>query len=431
MRLARILIVFTICLGLSGCNVLAQVDYPDDVITFWHANTGVGLEATNAVVDAFNESQDEYTVKPMYSASSTGHDEKLLAAVAGGNPPDIMRFDRFMIGAWAAEGALTDLTELAERDGVLERPYYPFAIEEATYQDKLYGLPISVDSRLVFYNKDHFKAAGLDLNDLPKTLDELEEAADVLTKKTGNRFDQIGFIPWYDQGSLYTWGWSFGGQFVDPETGKVTANDEEIVAALQWLVDYGDKYGVEEMTGFVDSQGSNAMDPFLSGQLSMTVSGPWKVPQIRKFAPDLNYGVFPIPTPDGSDPITWSGGFSMVVPKGAQNVDGAWEFAKYFSSQEGQEIFSGIIGDFAVMDSANEALGYTDDPILGEFIDILPDAKYRPVLPEGALLWNELVSAIDHATRHNGTPQEILDDVTNYVNQKMERKNLLQGEGES
>ncbi|MDQ0858891.1 ABC transporter substrate-binding protein [Bacillus sp. V2I10] len=391
-------------------------------ITLWHGYTDIGLQALKKMVAAFEEKNPNIKVKMVYTEASEGADQKLLTAVAGGNPPDVALFDRFKVGSWATQDALTDLTDMAAEDGIKGDTYYPYAWEEANYQGKLYGLPYTTDARMLYYNKDHFKAAGLDPENPPKTTKELEEAAEKLTKKEGKRFKQIGFIPWYGQGWLYGWGWSYGGEFYNKETGEVTANDPKIAEALTWMAGVAQKFGVEDIAGFESSAGTGAMDPFISGQISMKVDGNWTISSIEKYKPDLNYGVTPIPTPTGTDFTTWSGGHAIVLPKGAKNVEAAWEFAKYFGSEEGQEVyFAELPGDLSVIPSVNEKLGRGDNKMLKQFTDILPNSHSRPVIPEGQLMWNELVDATENTVRGKGTAQENLDKATEAVNKALEK----------
>ncbi|WP_078381809.1 ABC transporter substrate-binding protein [Sutcliffiella halmapala] len=414
--------VFTVSMFLTGCSSDSSSSEGQTTVTFWHSLTDSTEEAANAVIKAFEEQNPEIKIKAVYTANQgEGQNEKLLTAISGGNPPDVAYFDRFEIGAWAAQGSLLNLTDLAEASGVVKESYYPFAWDEASYEGNLYGVPISTDSRLVYFNKDHFEEVGLDTDNLPKTIAELEAASEKLTIKDGKRFQRIGFIPWFGQGWLYGWGWAFGGEFFDPETNTVTANDPKVIDALQWMTDFAKKYNVEDIAGFTDSQGTGAMDPFLTGQLSMKVSGPWEVSAIKKFNPDLNYGVFPMPTPTGENHTTWSGGWSVVIPKGAKNEEAAWEFMKFYGGEEGQKIFSEIARDFSVIDSVNEELGYKEDPILKEFVEILPVSNHRPVMTQGSLYWNELASAVENATRGNGTPEELLNKVNEKVNKELNK----------
>lgn len=390
-------------------------------ITFWHRLTNEGLNGLNKVIEEFEKKHPHIKVEATFVANQgEGQNEKLLAAVVGGNPPDVAYFDRFEIGSWASQGSLEDITEMVEEAGIDMNKYYEFAVNEATYEGKLYGLPLTTDSRMVYFNVDHFIEVGLDPENPPKTIAELEEANEKLTIKEGRRFERIGFIPWYAQGWLYTWGWAFGGDFYDPETGKVTANHPKIVEALEWEVEFAKKYNVEDITGFTDSHGSQAMDPFITGQISMKVSNPGDVKNIEKYKPDLNYDVFPIPTPTGTNHVTWSGGWSLIIPKGAKNKEAAFEFMKFFASEEGLKIYCEISGAFAAIDSVNEEIGYKDDPILSKFVDMLPHAYHRPVIKEGSLLWNELANAVENAIHGKGEPKELLDQVTEKVNKALE-----------
>lgn len=419
--LAIAVMFFTALAGCSGGGNAGSggKEAGKTTVTLWHPMTELTGEAMEEVVKAFEAKHPDIKVNPVYIAQQgEGKNEKLLAAVAGGNPPDVAYFDRFEVATWAAQGSLTDLTEFAKADGITADQFYPFAWEEANYEGKLYAMPTTTDARLVFYNKDHFKEVGLDPEKPPRTIQELEEAAELLTKKNGKRFERIGFIPWYGQGWFYGWGWSFGGEFTDAE-GNVTANDPKNVEALTWMAEYAKKYNIEDIASFTDSQGTTTMDPFFTGQLSMQVSGPWTVSQAKKFNPDLNYGVFPMPTPTGDNHTTWSGGWATVMPKGSKNQEAAWEFMKFFSGEEGQEIFSRISGDFSINDKVNEKLGYKEDPIFKAFIDILPVSHARPVMTQGSLYWNELATAVDMATRGNGTPQELLDQVTENVSKAL------------
>ncbi len=96
------------------------------------------------------------------------------------------------------------------------------------------------------------------------------------------------------------------------------------------MVDFAQKYKIENITSFSTSQGSDEMDPFLNGQYSMKVDGPFSVSLIERHKPDLNFGVAPIPTPTGDDFTTWSGGHSLIMPEGSNHPEEAWEFMKFF-----------------------------------------------------------------------------------------------------
>jgi multiple sugar transport system substrate-binding protein len=55
--------------------------------------------------------------------------DALMTAIAGGTPPDVVLFDRFMVGQWAGESLFTDITDYAKSYGLNSDQYYDFAWE--------------------------------------------------------------------------------------------------------------------------------------------------------------------------------------------------------------------------------------------------------------------------------------------------------------
>lgn len=386
-------------------------------VTFWHDKTGVMGDSLNAAAAKFQEAHPEWKVESVYVADLTvGGGQKLMTSVLGGQAPDVVFFDRFQIASWADQEALVDITDRVAADKLDSSRFYPSSWNEVVYKKKVYGVPVSTDGRVLFYNKEHFKAAGLDPEKPPKTIRELEEAAAKLTVKEGNAFKRIGFAPWQNQGNFYTWGWVFGGSFYDEATGKVTANDPKLVEALQWLQDYAAKYDPVEVKSLASS---TQVDAFVAGNSSMVVSNNLLAATIKANNPGLNYGVAEIPTPGGDRTVTWSGGYSLVIPKGAKNPDGAWELMRYFTQDEGQEFVTRF--HLSVVPSVNQKV-FANDPASLKVMSMLSQSKWRPVIPQGQLLWNELANAMDMAINNKGKPQQLLDDVTAKVNTALQKK---------
>lgn len=392
-------------------------------VTFWYDQTGVGQEAIKKMIEAFEEKHDHIKVDGVYIAKSGGESisQKLLISIAGGNPPDVAYFDRFLVSSYAAEGALLDLTERAEQAGISPDDYYPHVWEEAHYEGKMYAVPLNTDARMMYYNKDVFAEAGLDPEQPPRTIAELDKVADQLFIKTGNRIERIGFIPWLDQGGVYAWGWSFGGDFYNKESKQITTNDPKIVEALEWMGTYADKYNIEHITSFTDSTGTMEQDPFLTGQIAMTVGTNAKLGNINMYKPDLNFGIFPMPTPSGDDHTTWSGGGSFVMPRGATNQDAAWELLQFLGSEESQRIYIELVQSFAANPKVNEEVYDQEDPIIGQFVKILDNAHNRPTVPVGALMSDELKKAPDRVARNKGSAQEVLDEMTELLNNELQK----------
>ena len=396
-------------------------------IQYWHNHSGTELPPLQANITEFTKLTDvgvQATYVPV--PPGTQASEKLIAAIAGGTPPDAARFDRFIVGSFAFKGSLTDVTSLAAKDGIGAKDYYNFAWQEANLDGKLYAIPTSTDVRLLYYNKDHLSEVGA--SGPPTTIDELDQVAEKLTKKDGNKYSRIGFIPWLGQGWLYTYGWLWGGSFYDDKSGKVTTSDPKIVQAANWYGGYGKKYSISDIDAFQASFGSNAQDPWLVGLVSMQISTNGTVNSIKQYKPNMNYGLAVIPmAPGQSQTSTWSGGWSNVVPKGTKNLDNGWAFIKYMGSPQGQLTWAKNVSG-AFLPTSTEA---AKDPFFPQangaqwdlIQKVLPISHWRPVIPEGNELWNDLADAGDQIRHQKTDPKTLLGQIDDKVN------GLLQKDG--
>src|SRR4051794_38871633 len=187
----------------------------ETTVEWWDSETGNDEEITKKMIDTFRQKNPDIKINRAYIAQDQGTqaNQKLLTAIAGGNPPDIYKFDRFIVSQFAAQDFLTDLTDLANKAGVKQEDYYPFAWEEANYNGKLYALPYDTDTRALWYNKDIFKEAGLDPEKPPTNTTELADISEKLTKKDGNKITRFGFNPVADQTAVYIYGFAWKGEF--------------------------------------------------------------------------------------------------------------------------------------------------------------------------------------------------------------------------
>ena len=181
------------------------------------------------------------------SINKTDDPQRLLCSITGGDPPDVVFFDRFAVGEWAARGAFMSLQEFYEED-LRERPDDPSTLREedfyrpcwleACYEGKLYAVPTRTDSRALFYNKDLLEkysdeliAAGcVDPEDPtrvgpPRTWQQLKDATRIMTERDASgKLVSVGFVPNYGNSWLYIYGWLNGGEFMSEDGRTCTLN---------------------------------------------------------------------------------------------------------------------------------------------------------------------------------------------------------------
>jgi multiple sugar transport system substrate-binding protein len=394
-------------------------------LTMWTTFTAQDLANIQAVVDGYNAQSTGAQVKLVGVPPAQVTDvTKLMTAVRGGTGPDIYLLDRFIVAQNAATGLLQDLSALGADDFIGN--YVPFAQAEASYNGKVYALPFDTDARALYYNKTMLSSVGVDPTELdqangPVTWARIGEIANMLNVQDANgNYTQMGFIPWLNQGWHYTYGFSWGGQFFDQANCEVSPDDPPIVAAFQWVQDYCKALGADKVNAFGSPSMQPGFDPaqhpFHIASLAMQITGDWEIAQLTQYAPDLDYGITYMPVPNAGDTsVTWAGGWSVVIPEGAKNVDDAWTALQWIGGAPGSEIYTTKSSHLSTVSSV------IAKPELFEgehnfFAQMLPTAKNRPPLPVGAKYWDELTVAWQKTYLGESAPADALADVKEHVN---------------
>jgi ABC-type sugar transport system permease subunit/ABC-type glycerol-3-phosphate transport system substrate-binding protein len=458
-------------------------------IVFW--GDGAADENIYAVLHQFEnlpENLDPATGKPKYkvilgsgtSPDVTGDAQRLLCAVTGQVPPDVVWFDRFAIGEWAGRGALENLSPYIKA----QKPddphylnlsdYYKWTIDEASYkppgskeQAGLYGIPWDFDERLLYCNADLLRQEGFVDSKTkevlpPRTWEELRRYSKTLTRfrRSGDPssgITRLGFAPNFGETVwLYMYAWQAGGEFMNAQRTRVTLDRPENARGLRFMTDcYDDLGGYPSVYGFQQSLQSGELDPFLRGDVAMKLVTTFDLEYIADWKRNIDFTITSAPMPAdrlaaGVQPITWGGGFSIVMPSTARNKEGGWKLIQYLNSKPvlyelelgrrelkesqgkmylprlmaNREVFEHLIhknldGNTRIPPRFHEAFTVIKQ--------LLPQELFRPVTPVGQLLWKQHRQAMEdgllHAFRaqaqaemankvqaHAATP----DDVENY-----------------
>ncbi len=449
---AVVLALFSI---ISGC---ARNDIKKTKLVVWGLPTGEDWKGLDAAIAEFERRNPDVDVRSMSMGAGGMNPQKLLTAIVGKVPPDVIHQDRFTIGDWASRDTFMALDEFIKKDanepdGIRKEEFYHACWAEAVYKEKVYAIPFSTDDRVLFWNKKLFREAGLDPERPPQTWDELLDYAKRLTKynKDGS-IKQVGYIPMFGNCYLYLYSWQNGGEFMSPDGRTCTMNNPQSVAALEYVTKiYDELKGVEALDSFSAGFKSYDLDPFITDLVAMRVDVGWFIAFIARYGPDVDFGVAPAPVPkerlEGKPPfegkpkfITWSGGHSLAIPRGAKNPELSWRFIKFMSSLEGTRIINEAQKNYnkskeRMFIPSLTANGKINEIILKEFapkdpkyykplqlcLDMMAVSRYRPVTFVGQRLWDEHVRAVTNATRHKMTPQEAMDYGTKIVQKELDK----------
>lgn len=423
-------------------------------IVVWGQGIGPEDKGFADAVMRFEEEFPQYRVQFLGMGAGQMNPQKLMTAIVGGSPPDVVRQDRFTISDWASRGAFRPLDDLIARDRGIDprtptpEQYYDSVWSEVMFEGQTFGIPLTTDVRILFWNREIFReraadliAAGLDPNRAPRTWSETLEYSRVLTvKNPDGSLKTAGFIPNFGNSWLYLYAFQNEGEFLSADGTRCTLTDPRVVEALQFMVDgYEILGGMDNATRFRAGFLGGADDPFLIGKVAMVIDGTWTIYGKSLYGPRMDYGVAPPPIPDDRlartgrfqdvehDFITWSGGVSYVIPAGASNDEGGWEFIKFMTSFEGrlmqvesQERMDRARGrvfvpSLSALIELNEAVRERHIPERGSgadalrlSIDLMPSAKIRPASFAAQVLWDEHVRATELACRGVLSPEQAL-----------------------
>jgi multiple sugar transport system substrate-binding protein len=404
-------------------------------VRFWHELGGIWLPPMMQTLDAFNRSQDEYEMEPLLM-SDTEADSKLMLSTVGGDPPDVVLVWSQITSVWAQSGLIQPLDPFitAEEMKRFKDTAYPVVRKSGWYNGHLYGVVEGFDLWVCYYRPDHFRAAGLDPNRFPTTLEELVEVGEKLHKfDSGGEIDRIGFLP----KDFQTVAPLFGGGFFDEKTGKLTLNTPENLQALKFLADTRKRFGFDKVVKFESGLASDdgASWSFMHDKYSIIADGEWRVEQLRQYAPEIEYRTATVPPPRGGKP---KASFSMtnflVMPKGAREPKGGWEFIRFWSGLKDPikaAEFYPIFGWMPLSPLTATAPVYEawlqKAPQYRTFLDVAASDNIciTPPVPYQLYLMDQVQKTNDFVTRGTKTPEEAIVWLETEVSHELQRRKDL------
>ena len=387
----------------------------------WGRTVYFGREPIQESVDAWNQANPSATCE--YLPGLAEMQAKILTSVASGDPPNVV-----IVGPptqWAYRGIYTKLDDYLALGGheFLKDEMYPGCWSSQIVNGGIYSIAWNTNNGCLFYNTDLFKAAGLDPDKPPKTIDELTQYADKLTvKKSDGTLTQLGFVPWFNIAGIFgTWASAFGAQLWDEAARKIKFDDPKSIESLKWQVSFATKYGYDKIAAFNDSLAGQ--DPLGSGKLAILFTGPWMLNAYRSDYPALNWRAAPPPmAPGGPKGGTWLGGRWVGIPKGAKNADLTWEFNKFFSGRASQKLYGVLTTNFSVFIKDNDNKWFNADKELKTFVNDLPNCWPIPMIPTSDhAFWTALNPMIEEALRGKRTPEDAMKEATRLAQDEVDK----------
>ncbi|MBI3973426.1 MAG: extracellular solute-binding protein [Chloroflexi bacterium] len=431
--------------GAGGGDTAQQALPPRPVdIQLW--TRGPSEDAVKAQLAGWMQQQPNVRVELVYDKEvfDLKGTEALIAMMAAGDPPHVVKWNRPVTGSAVVKNMLTAIDDFAKRDKVdVKARFYAAGLAEMTgpLDGKLYGLTYDMDNRLLFWNKAAFRLGGLG-SQPPREFAEFRDMAVRFTRRGADGLEQLGFMATFGTELLYQWALANGGgQYLSPDGKKVTLDAAKNVEALDFLAKLVQAQGAWDAQAaftsrFAGVRGVSAtVNAFVNNKLAMYAATNLNVPSVYSARPETEFDVAAMPTARRSDPpVTWAGGFAWAIPAGVKHPAAAWELLKYLVSEPalaartegdrgrlaaaGQPFFYGIsVGQPAIDEALLKRFLPPAEmrPLVQRGLDQMKTAKNRPVSPAIAELWQAQKDATAEAVQGKKSAQAALQEATRKV----------------
>jgi ABC-type glycerol-3-phosphate transport system substrate-binding protein len=307
------------------------------------------------------------------------------AALAGETAPDILWGDLEALPALARRGALTPLAGYVRADRFDLKRFMPVALQPAFgAAGPLLALPEEVEARQLYFNRDHFAAAGLDRRaagfdfEAPAIIWEALRRADLDLLAVPRGRDGVPFVAGHEAGPLELWGWQNGARWLEEDGRRAAFSRPAAVEALAWLVGHSRELGDPGRAGgeafppvarHGDAGDEPARHPFLQTAVSVCYESTRFVSTVAGWHPDFPLGYVEPPRRRAGAPlVSLSRAWGYALRRAAP--DAAWAALRF------------LVGEAAA--GAGAAAGAAGAPPAGEGPAGPPDQS-RPA--PGRPLW--------------------------------------------
>ena len=372
------------------------------------------VETIQALTDEWAAQNPQHSVKAVYAGNYEETTTKALTAANAVQPPQVavlLSIDLFTLIEEDVIVPISDIANTAEDQAWIDGFYDGF-MKDAEFEGKTYAIPFQRSTPVYYYNKDAFRAAGLDPEAPPTTWNEMIEMGQALALKDDNgNVTQWGTrIPTLGLGGA----WLFGGLVVSKgdvlttETGiEARMDTPATLASLEFLLELSEQ-GVMAPGGISWGDTPKA---FLEGQTASMWTSTGNLAFVEKNA-TFDWGVGFLPGGDGPGAPIGGGNFYIFSDTTDEEREAALDFIKFMTSPENAATWSiatGYVAPRADAWETPEMQAYAERlPQALVALDQLQYAEREFATFQRAKVTQYLVDAIESVVTGNADPAEAL-----------------------
>ncbi|MFD8029787.1 extracellular solute-binding protein [Streptomyces sp. NPDC059717] len=322
--------------GLSACSSSGSDDGGSGgggrtTIDVWLMRDSVSAAFQTEFVKGFETAHPDIKVRVQIQEWD-GIGEKVTAALASNDAPDVIETGNTQVAQFAQSGGLLDLSDKVSDLG--GSSWLKGLSEPGSYENKQYGIPYYAANRVVIYRKDLFQKAGVDASKI-KTRDQWISA----TQKLNKGSQQGIYLPGQNWYTLSGFIWDEGGDLATQSGGswKGALDTPEALHAMEF-------YKKLQALGKGPKDSDEAQPPqaevMAKGQVAQVISTPGGANVVvqNNAALEGKLGFFPIPGKTADKPgAVFTGGSDLVIPTVSQHHDAAYTFIKELTGDAWQK----------------------------------------------------------------------------------------------
>ena len=347
---------------------------------------------------------------------------KVTTAVTAGVPAALTEFPPGALRQWLASSVLAPLDDLFKRDKLSQNDFPPAMWKYMSVDNKVWLLPGAEANAdfIIFWNKQHFKEAGLDPDKGPTTIAELDTMAMKLTREQGGALERVSMKPWDVYGignSVQGWGYAMGASFYDEKNDMQTFTHPRVQRAVEWMADWSKRLVYDRVQQFQTSVAVQGVPFFGTGRVSIAPLVSVNLRDTLKNDPSMQIGAGPMPgEAPGKPGAVAMGGWVVGALAGGKQRDEAWDALKHIGvSDEGTLAVARRGGIPGYLKSPGLA-ELAKDPLFKQYVDGVRRAEFVQVgfnTPGG---WGS--APIQAAIEGKMTVKEALEEVNRDANQR-------------
>lgn len=361
---------------------------PARTISFWSNHPGGSQAVTRAIIDKFKK-QSGITVN-LVTAGSSYEDvaQKFQSAQAGGQLPDLVVLSDVWWFRYLMQDSIIPLGSVLKAAGLSLSDYRSGLVADYQYKGRQWAVPWARSTPLFYYNKSHFKAAGLP-DRAPATWQEfaiwaprLMAAAPSTRAKYAYEVPALAdYAGWTLQNIL----WGYGGGWSRRNSFDITCDSDATVKALTYVQN---SVRTSKWSGVAST---SAIDDLAAGACSATIESTGSLVGVQKaIGSRFEVGVGPLPGgPVSTRPVCPTGGCGVGIPKGIAKANqlAAAKFIAFLTNPENTVSFSEATGYLPVRTSADTSGLLAKNPLIGTAVkqlDVIRTQDWARVFMPGA-----------------------------------------------